>query len=119
MNARHSKRMSGNGNPAWKGGTAQNYQVRTMRMSDIVQQCTWCGRTDGVQVHHIDHDTSNGAPENLIWLCHNCNVVEANLWNLEQKGFAAHEYDPDGHILTIRFGDNRALSGAEGHRCCR
>ena len=56
IHARHSERMTGEGNPAWSGGTAQNYQRRLLERSDKPYRCIWCGATKRLQVHHMDHD---------------------------------------------------------------
>jgi hypothetical protein len=52
-----------------------------------------------MQVHHRDHDTTNGVIENLGWLCHHCNLLEAHLWGLQEKGRITVESRP-GAILV-------------------
>lgn len=86
LNERHSDRMSGAGNPAWNGGTSRNYHARLV--ADREQVCEWCSTTDDIQVHHRDHNTSNGNPDNLGLLCESCNQIEAWFWKLEQSGRA-------------------------------
>ena len=105
MNDRHSLRMSGDGNPAWSGGTAQNYQAGALRESGRTRQCIWCRTTKDLQVHHLDHDTKNGDLNNLVWLCRNCNCLEAHAWNLVKKGRAqSFWYDKDKNQLVVQYG---------------
>lgn len=101
MNERHSKRMSGSGNPAWSGGTTRNYQHGALVKSGQAQYCDWCKTTEDLQLHHIDHDTSNGSLDNLTWLCGACNRVEAYLWKLQKEGRATVVFE--GHRLVIDF----------------
>jgi transposase len=80
---RHSERMSGKGNPAYKNGNSHRYVKR--QLTEIKPKvCEWCGATKRIQVHHIDHDTENNELENLMWLCGPCNRLEAQLWQLQQ-----------------------------------
>jgi hypothetical protein len=85
--ANHSMRMSGEGNPAWNGGTANNYHIRLMKRIRE-KRCQWCGATERVEVHHKDHNRRNGAPDNLEWLCRPCNRVEFWMWTLKNNGLA-------------------------------
>lgn len=98
---RHSKRMSGAGNPAWNGGTSRNYHANVV--ASRPQICEWCRTGDGLEVHHRDHDTTNGAPDNLGLLCHECNMLEASLWMLERCGRAIVGVHEDERTINIRF----------------
>ena len=61
----------------------------------------WCGGTENVQIHHIDHDRQNANLDNLMWLCNHCNLMEASLYHLTSAGrVTVHS---DGDTLTIRF----------------
>lgn len=85
---RHSKRMAGKGNSSYVNGTSRAYHKRTLSKSGRPKECAWCKTTRRVQVHHIDHDTTNGDLSNLEWLCGTCNHLESNLWALQQEGLA-------------------------------
>jgi transcriptional regulator with XRE-family HTH domain len=98
---RHSQRMSATGNPAYKNGTSRNYHKNVLVRSGKAKICEWCGHSEKVQVHHIDHDTENGNLDNLMWLCHNCNILEAHLWALRESGRAIVKVI-DGQI-TVQF----------------
>lgn len=100
FSARHSRRTSGEGNPAYRNGDSQRYVKKELgRRQSLV--CIWCGTEDDIQVHHLDHNRSNNKPENLTWLCRHCNLVEAHLWALSHKGRAQVEWE--GNMLIVRF----------------
>ena len=98
---RHSERMSGAGNPAWNGGTSRNYQRRALTHSGRPHQCEWCGHVEKLHVHHRDNDVTNGSLENLAWMCYNCNLLEAHLRGLQQRGRA--DILIEANQITIRF----------------
>jgi hypothetical protein len=98
---RHSRKMSGKGNPAYRNGTSQGYQKRKLRKAVPDEVCGWCGSIENVQIHHIDHDRDNANIENLMWLCYHCNVMEASIYNLSANGRVTAE--TDGDTLTIKF----------------
>jgi len=85
---RHSERMSGEGNPAWVGGTARRYQVRILEEKDPIKVCSWCGTDEDIQIHHIDHNRDNADLSNLVWLCGNCNKLEAQINILQESNRA-------------------------------
>lgn len=98
---RHSKRMSGEGNPAYKSGASRTYHKHTLQqVSKPV--CEWCGSRERVQVHHRDHDITNGELSNLGWLCQHCNLIEAHLYGLIEKGHATAIIEPRKRIV-IKF----------------
>lgn len=97
---RHSTRMSDSGNPAYLNGTSENYLIRKLAKGKA-KVCDWCGTTEKVQVHHIDHDHDNGNESNLMWLCGPCNRLEAQLWQLEQVGRARRHFE--NNQLVIEF----------------
>lgn len=76
---RHSSRVSGAGNPKWKGGATQRRQVhgakgfRLMRPCVLAadgHKCVVCGRDDRrLEVHHLDSDPTNNRAVNLVTLC--------------------------------------------------
>lgn len=81
---RHSLRMAGEGNASYKNGTSRTYHKNVLLRSGKPRECNWCGVTKRLQVHHIDHDITNGNIENLEWLCDICNRLEADLWMLQR-----------------------------------
>lgn len=100
-NQRHSKRMTGSSNPAWNGGTSRNYHVTVVENRSRV--CEWCRTTEHIQVHHRNHDTSDGSPDNLGLLCRTRNQLEAYLWALEQSKRAKVSVDITNRKITIKF----------------
>ena len=100
---RHSKRMSGAGNPAWNGGTAQQYQKRRLIESDQPKQCEWCGTIEELFMHHRNHDRSDGALSNLTWLCRWCNTLEGWLWTLRIAGRVKWTIDEKVNEINIKF----------------
>ncbi len=101
--AKHSRRMTGKGNPAWVNGSSWGYQYRKLKRSGLPEVCRWCGTSDEVQIHHMDHDRGNHELENLTWLCHKCNCLEAYLWHLEQLGRAEVLIHKNDRRIEIRF----------------
>jgi len=98
---RHSRRMSGEGNPAWNGGTCRNYHKNALMKSGKPRQCIWCGVGTKLQVHHIDHNKRNGDTDNLEWLCGTCNRLEAHLHALIASGRA--QVSVDSKMIVISF----------------
>lgn len=105
---RHSFFVSGSKNHAYRGGKSRNFHknILTNESPEII--CTWCGNDENVQVHHIDHNTDNGKIENLMWLCHHCNMLEAHLWNLSVKKLANWQvvFEDSKRKIIIVFGDD-------------
>jgi hypothetical protein len=101
---RHSQRMSGEGNPAYTNGDSQKYVKRQLGTVKPVV-CDWCGTTEKVEIHHINHDRKNNSLANLTWLCNHCNKLEAHLWHLVREGRATYEViQHESKIeLTITF----------------
>lgn len=101
FNIRHSLRMGGDGNPAYTNGGSLHYHKNILRRAEIPEVCKWCNITDDIQVHHKDHDRTNGEIDNLMWLCGTCNRLESNLWALEKDGKAEVMFSEK--IFLIKF----------------
>ena len=101
IRGKHSRRMSGDGNPAWIGGGSQNYQKGVL--ADCDYRCSWCRIEDDLQIHHRDHDRENCDPENLIWLCGPCNRMESQFRALMSRGRAEIVVNENAHEITIKF----------------
>lgn len=84
----HSIRVSGSGNPAWKGGISKEpyCQDWTKEYKEFIKErdgykCLnpYCfkkeGRGSELGVHHINYNKKVCAPENLIAICRSCNVM--------------------------------------------
>jgi len=101
---RHSKRMSGEGNPAYTNGNSQRYVGRQL-VAAKEKVCDWCGTSEKVEIHHMDHDRTNNDLDNLTWLCGHCNKLEAHLWHLVQNQRATYQViqDETAIKLTITF----------------
>lgn len=76
-----SKKMLGKNNPAWLGGHSfepysKNWNERLRRQIRERDNyiCQLCGKVSSKTVHHIDYNKKNSVPENLITLCHGCNI---------------------------------------------
>lgn len=102
---RHAQRMVGKNNPAYSNGGSHHYVHRELSKVKPIQ-CDWCKTTRKVQVHHINHNRKNNDLSNITWLCQTCNLLEAQLWALQQSGRATLEWsDQNGYkTLVIRFG---------------
>lgn len=98
---RHSQRMSGVNSPTYKNGNSQGYAKRMLKRLKPNVCCEWCGTKERVQIHHIDHDREHNTVENLMWLCGNCNIIEAHLWALRQSGRAVVSFNPNQIVITF------------------
>ena len=90
---RHSWRMKGIHNVSYIDGRGRKFHRNELLRSGRPRQCEWCSATDKLHVHHRDHNIKNGDLDNLAWLCHYCNVMEANIWALQKRGRAEVTYD--------------------------
>lgn len=97
---KHSRRMSGENNPAYANGNSGKYVVKRLAKKKP-KVCEWCGTIQKVQVHHIDHDKMNNSDDNLTWLCGYCNRLEAQLWALENSGLAKRRFNGNELIITF------------------
>lgn len=63
--------------------------------------CSDCGQKDFLQIHHIDRNHSNNAPDNLRRLCKYCHGLEHG-----QEGAEAysHTFDLTDEIRPHRLG---------------
>ena len=58
----------------------QKYSLKEWKSArDIVlardgNECVICERSEGLHIHHIDSDTTNDAPSNLVTLCNFCHA---------------------------------------------
>jgi len=95
---RHSDRMSGDKNPSWIDGSSRHYHFNLLKKSGREYRCEWCGHDQHLQVHHRNHDTSDGDLSNLAWLCGLCNRMEAQLWGLREKGRAEFWINSEGNL---------------------
>ncbi len=84
----HSKRMSKENHPNWKGGiSCLSYSsdwTETLKRSIRERDkyiCQICGKNQIIElenigkklaIHHTDYDKKNNDPKNLITLCNNC-----------------------------------------------
>lgn len=70
MRRKTSERVSGSGNPSWKGDTArpQSGRARAERQYKNKRPCEVCG-SEKSERHHKDFDTLNNSPENISFLC--------------------------------------------------
>lgn len=100
----HSLKMSLENNPSWRGGISPQRQSARFKKNKILQ-CAWCGEEGDswhIQLHHIDHNRKNGDPSNLLLLCYHCNLLEAQLNQLQEKGLATFTMEP-GERIEVRF----------------
>lgn len=82
-NPRVSDPFDGEKNPNWRGGISYGsiypYKFKKKMRPLILETytcCQWCGTADKLVVHHLDHNIRNNEFENLITLCHSCNIKE-------------------------------------------
>jgi len=75
---------NGTENGAWKGDSASQYagRARAEKMYEE-QPCEVCPNLKGER-HHIDGNTLNNAPENILFVCKSCHaILEAMIRNGE------------------------------------
>ena len=80
----HSLSMTGQANPQWRGGIdALRYDKDVQRAYKIARvkviaidgsKCVVCSSTKSLHCHHIDHDSTNNAHQNLVTLCKQCHL---------------------------------------------
>jgi len=113
--SRHSDLMKGSGNPAYNGGTSRGGQNRFCVEAGKPCICAWCG-VEGdyipgrhesstpkcsLDLHHKNHKPKDGKAKNLIFLCHDCNILEMGMWQIRKKGKA--NVSVSNKIITIDF----------------
>jgi len=89
----------------WRGGVSQQYQKAKLLRDGRKMECEWCGSEGDsrhIHMHHIDHDHENHDPSNLLLLCYHCNLLEAQLNRLREKGLATFIVEP-GERIEVRF----------------
>jgi 5-methylcytosine-specific restriction endonuclease McrA len=66
--------------PSWRGGSsfrpypaAFNPALKRRIRERDGNRCVICGASDGLTVHHVDHDKENCADNNLATACRRCN----------------------------------------------
>ena len=77
--------------------------IRDMVLNEFNHRCAMCG-ADRPQIHHIDGDSANNTPENLLPLCPNNHLLDSH--NPTQP------VNPDKLRLLRRFKDPLVLSPA-------
>jgi len=110
----HKKRMTGEGNPRWNGGTSEypNCILLKKRRIEALKKtkgkCEICGRPANL-VHHIDGDKSNHSISNLIPLCNQCH------WPLHSKEYGdrnkTSKYIRKYGMTLEQLGDRFNISG--------
>lgn len=88
---RNSRQFLGRGNSAWKGGSARNYQKRLLQKHQPEMICEWCGNAEDVEMHHCNHDTTDGNVDNLVWMCRECHRAETGLWQVRRNSAALNK----------------------------
>lgn len=80
-----------------EGRGAYNYEARRILGEPV--QCAWCGDTQRIEIHHVDHDWQSQSLENLIWLCVPCHRLEGRLWANRKRGKL--EFYQEGNEIHI------------------
>lgn len=108
-----TEHMFGEGNPNWVDGRyvgQTRHKARDLQYAkEGARVCAWCGqeadpslgRRGALDVHHKDHDKSNNIPENLMWLCRWCHLLEQGLWHLLKQGKI--NLTCEGRTMVIEF----------------
>lgn len=87
-NAYFGQQVRGPNNPNWKEIKALHRQsTRALRRKVLARDktCRDCSTDSGLQVHHIDRNRLNNAPENVVALCGPCHASRHEAlgeWNL-------------------------------------
>jgi len=96
--------------PAYEGSSkSRETQLDCFRRSDVPFECSWCGVGEGwmpgvkgrLQMHHRDHDPTNGKLTNLTWMCYVCNLLEA--WLRTALEYGKIDLKCEGHTMVISF----------------
>lgn len=75
-------------------------------------KCALCGSTRFLVIDHIDGDESNGAPDNLRWLCKADNTRLGLAKTRAGQGVRTRQYNPGAH--TLREYTEAALQHTRG-----
>jgi len=69
------KRMYGDKNPRWRGGTSAGY-IRRTGLEQLhkhgIYKCQICGSSKQLEVHHKDRNKLNNSIDNLMLVCKSC-----------------------------------------------
>lgn len=73
-----SRANHGPRNGRWAGDRVSDNtgRQRAARVLVEAQPCSVCGSLDHPHRHHVDGDTSNNSPANLVWLCATCHTKQ-------------------------------------------
>lgn len=58
------------------------------------KRCGFCGGSRNIDIDHIYGDESDGAPDNLMWLCRGCNTAKAARMRAVGIGKLTRQYNP-------------------------
>ena len=93
------------------------------RRQTIRQQCSECGRTVRLHVHHRDENPTNNVPENLQVLCHPCHAKKhrkptafCRICGRKAKRFKACGHLCDKHYRRFKKYGDPTLSRPIGSR---
>lgn len=96
--AKMSKAKLGSNNPCWKNNdelTRSGAYARANReYSSLKTCCEFCGRTESLEIHHIDKNPKNNDKNNIMVLCSGCH----HLWH--KTGHVGVFYD---RIKSIEY----------------
>ncbi len=67
------------------------------------KRCNFCTSRRNVDIDHITGDESDGAPENLMWLCRPCNATKAFHQARNKIGVRTRQYNPEGRPTLAKF----------------
>jgi len=81
----------------------RSHARKVLNWKEVPEKCTWCGTVEQVQAHHKDHNPHNNKPNNLMWLCYDCNLLEAHIWRLLKQGKIDLECDGQERTMVIKF----------------
>ena len=81
-----NKQYSGERHANWTNGKSVYRKI--MQRKNVPEICEKCKTDDNriLAVHHKDKNRENNAPDNLIWLCHNCHYL-VHHFKEESEGF--------------------------------
>lgn len=110
----HSIKVSGSGNPNWKGGISKEpyCQDWTKGLKDYVKErdgykCMnpYCFKKKGnaarLSVHHINYNKKACGPENLITVCLSCNVMANTDRDWHQEWYQTILNKKYGYIYNV------------------
>lgn len=70
------------GRNSFKGETYK----RILLASGAEKKCVCCGKTKGLQIHHVNGNHKDNRLSNLVWICTKCHNTKAHTYLRDKRG---------------------------------